>query len=177
MRLFIALPAGGAGKTLQSTQAAMQKKGVRGKYAPPENLHVTLAFLGETPDPAPVIAAMTRVPLPRTELRFDRMTLFGDVLVALIRPDGALEEYARALRRSLDEAGIRYDKKAFRPHVTLARKTAFPSPEFRLFPFERGLKNTRFAVRSAVLFASDTSGETSRYTALFTQKAETINDL
>ena len=171
MRLFIALPAGGAEKALQSTQAALQKMRVRGKFAPPENLHITLAFLGETPDPAPVIAAMKRVPLPQTGLRFDRMTLFGDVLVALIKPNEALQTYVRLLREALDEAGIRYDKKAFRPHVTLARKTALPSPEFRLFPFERGLKNTRITVRSAVLFSSDTSGETSVYTALFTQKA------
>ena len=169
MRLFIALPVGNAAKALIQTQAALQKKGVRGRFEPPEKLHLTLAFLGETPDPAPVIAAMKHVPVPKTVLSFDRLTLFGDVLVALIRPDGALEDYARALRQSLDEAGIRYDKKAFRPHVTLARGTVLPNAGFRFAEAQRGLQKAKLQTAVTILFCSDTSGETAKYTALYVQ--------
>ena len=171
MRLFIALPVTGAGKALQSTQTALQRSGVRGRFAPPENLHITLAFLGEADDPAAVTGVLGRVPVPQTTLRFDRLTLFGDVLVALVKPDEALETCVRQLRQALDEAGIRYDKKAFRPHVTLARKTALPGG-FRLAPMERGLREAGIRVTQLRLYKSDTSGETAKYTVLYTKEGK-----
>lgn len=172
MRLFIALPVpADVRRTLEAAQTALRRQGARGRFTPPENWHMTLVFLGNTEDPAPVIEAMRRVPVPRTALRFDRLTLFGDVLVALFKQDDALEQYVRSLRASLDDAGIRYDRKAFRPHITLCRKTALPCPDLRLYSFERQLRGVRLPVKEARLMASDLSGETSRYTAVDTQKA------
>lgn len=171
MRLFIALPTPpDARRALEEAQAALRKKGVRGRFTPPDNLHLTLCFLGSVEDPAPVIGAMKAVRVPRTALRFDRLTLFGDVLVALLRPNDALGQYATALRAALDEAEIKYDRQAFRPHITLCRKTALPSPDFRLYPLERPLRGLRLPVKEVKLMASDLSGETPKYTAVYTQK-------
>ncbi len=171
MRLFIALPvAADARRALEETQAALRQQGVRGRFPPPENHHLTLVFLGSVEDPAPAIEAMQRVPVPRTALRFDRLTLFGDVLVALMKKSDALERYVRALRAALDDAGIGYDRKAFRPHITLCRKPALPCPDFRLRPFERGLRGLRLPTAEARLTASDLSGETPRYTAIYKQR-------
>ncbi|MBQ7688415.1 MAG: RNA 2',3'-cyclic phosphodiesterase [Clostridia bacterium] len=171
MRLFIALPL--PAKTLASLESAqmlLRRQGVRGRFAPPDNLHLTLAFLGETPDPAPAIEATTRVPLPQTTLHFDRLTLFGDVLVLLLKKNDALEQYVRALRAALDEAGISYDRKAFRAHITLCRKTAFPTASFPLGDLARPLKNVLLPVREVRLMASDLSGGTPKYSVVFTQK-------
>lgn len=173
MRLFIALPVTeGVQKTLAQTQAALRGKGVRGRFTPPENWHVTLVFLGNVPDPAPVIAAMKSVRLPRETLRFDRLTLFGDVLAALCQQNGALAAYVKALRAALDAAGLPCDRKAFRPHITLCRKTAFPTADFRLFPFERHLRSARLPVTQARLLVSDLSGDRPQYTALYTESAK-----
>ena len=173
MRLFIALPVtADALRALEDAQTALRRNGVRGRFTPPENHHLTLAFLGNVEDPVPVIGAMERVPVPKTALRFDRLTLFGDVLVALLKQNDALEQYARALRAALDEAGIRYDRQTFRPHITLCRKTALPSPDFRLFPSERPLRGVRLPVKEAKLMASDLSGGTPEYSAVYTQKAQ-----
>ena len=170
MRLFIALPVtADVRRALEKTQTALQKAGVRGRFAPPENLHMTLVFLGNVADPAPVIGAMQRVRLPKTALEFDRLTLFGDVTVALFKPDDALDRYVRALRKALDDVGVGYDANAFRPHITLARKTALPEA-FRLQPFERRLRGVRLPVREAVLLSSDLSGEVPRYKAVYAMK-------
>ena len=171
MRLFIALPVTeNAWRALAETQEALRRKGARGRFTPPENRHMTLAFLGSVEDPAPVTEAMKRVPVPKAALTFDRLTLFGDVLVALYRKNDALEQYAQALRAALDEAGIHYDRKPFRPHITLCRKTALPYPDFRLYPFERPLRGARLPVKEARLMASDLSGETPRYTTVYIQR-------
>lgn len=173
MRLFIALPVTErVSQALTETQAALRKRGLRGRFAPEENLHMTVVFLGSVEDPAPVIEAMRRTRLPRTALRFDRLTLFGDVLTALYRPDDALTAYAAALRAALDGAGIRYDRQAFRPHITLCRKTVFPYPDFRLFSFERTLRDLRLPAEEARLFSSDLSGDRPRYTALYIERAK-----
>ena len=165
MRLFIALPVTeGANRTLQKTQEALQRMGVDGRFTPPENRHLTLAFLGDAEDPAPAMKALRSVKIPRTSLIFDRLTLFGDVLVAVFKKNDALERYAAALRAALDAAGVSYDRKAFRPHITLCRGTAIPRRDLlRLNVAERSLRGKRMPVTEARLYASDLSGKTPRY--------------
>ena len=170
MRLFIALPVTAElRQRLEEAQAALRRQGVRGRFTPPENLHMTLAFLGNAADPVPSTEALRSVGLPRAALAFDRLTLFGDVSAALFRNNDALDRYVAALRTALDEAGVFYDKNAFCPHVTLCRKTALPSPDFRLFSAERPLRGARFTVEEIRLYSSDLSGGTPRYDAVFTK--------
>ena len=46
---------------LEETQALLQRRGLRGRYAPRSNLHLTLAFLGETtPDRVPPLRSLVR---------------------------------------------------------------------------------------------------------------------
>ncbi len=168
MRLFIALPVPtDLRRALEDVGTSLRRQGVRGRFTPPENLHLTIVFLGNVSDPAPVIEAMRQEKLPRTALTFDRLTLFGETLVALYRQNDALEQYARQLRAKLDAAGISYDRQTFRPHITLCRKTAFPAPGFRLHAFERPLRAARLTVRETRLTASDLSGEKPKYTDIF----------
>ena len=50
MRLFFALPLSlPVREALSAAEAALRRQG-RGSFPPPENLHLTLAFLGETSD-------------------------------------------------------------------------------------------------------------------------------
>ena len=51
MRLFIAIRlSDDMRRALLAAQDALRKRGVRGNYTKPENLHLTLAFIGEYPD-------------------------------------------------------------------------------------------------------------------------------
>ena len=71
MRLFIALNFKPSGQTeLVKLIDTLQKEGVSGRAIPQENLHVTIAFLGECdPDQIPVIEEILQdIPLPALRL-------------------------------------------------------------------------------------------------------------
>ena len=62
MRLFIAINLSSAMKgSLIRMQDALYDRGVRGNYTSEENLHLTLAFIGEYPDAEPVLDALSSV--------------------------------------------------------------------------------------------------------------------
>ena len=119
MRLFVAIPFDDAMRAaLASLQDQMRAQGIKGNYTPVENLHLTLAFIGDYPDP-------DDVPLPDFtpfELKLSGYGSFGDLWWAGIEKSSPLEACVRRLRRQLAEAGIPFDRKAFSPHITLIRK-------------------------------------------------------
>ena len=121
MRLFIAIQLSPAMReALLTAQAEMRGQRVRGRYRPPENLHLTLAFIGEYPDPEAVLDALpTFAPF---EIALSGIGAFGDLWWAGLRASGPLDDYARRLRRALAEAGIPFDRKRFSPHITLVRQ-------------------------------------------------------
>ena len=126
MRLFIGLqPTEAFRQALTETQNRLWAAGVTGRGLESGNLHMTLAFIGEWPEPE-------GVPLPGVEEPFsitlDRVGLFpqAKVLWAGVRPCEALDRLARRTAELLDGAGIPFDRKPFAPHITLVRKPALP---------------------------------------------------
>ena len=125
MRLFIAIRLDdnmiGA---LTAVQDALRARRVGGNYTKRENLHLTLAFIGEYGDPARVLETMRGVPFSPFSLRLEGFGSCGDLYwCGLARQDG-LDACVRRLRRALAEAGIPFDRKRFSPHVTLLRKAS-----------------------------------------------------
>ncbi|MEH1126331.1 RNA 2',3'-cyclic phosphodiesterase [Micromonospora sp. CPCC 206061] len=102
--------------------------GVNTRLAPRNNWHVTLAFLGEVPDerlPA-VEQALARVSSPPFEIKVAGGGRFGrgrfTVLWAALGGDlPALTGLSRSVRRELSRARLPFDRKPFRPHLTIAR--------------------------------------------------------
>jgi len=104
-----------------------------GRPVAPENLHLTLAFLGDQPDAAleALHEELERLAVPPFSLRFTGLGTFGGLRPRLVFADVAADpglmtlqaEITRALRR----AGLVPPKERFHPHVTLARlKTGGP---------------------------------------------------
>ena len=123
MRLFIAIPIPPHLKTaLVRTQSALHTRGVQGNYTPEENLHLTLAFIGEYPDPEPVLETLASLQFHPFPLTLDGLGAFHQVWWAGIRENPELDAYVKRLRHALAEAGIPYDRKRFSPHITLVRK-------------------------------------------------------
>ena len=123
MRLFIALQLNSEmKKALIDLQDRMQRLGVRGNFTKPENLHLTLAFIGEYPDPEDVIDVLETIRVQPFQISLEGIGSFRNLWWAGLSGSDELKNLAKRLRRGLAEAGIRYDRKKFSPHITLVRK-------------------------------------------------------
>ena len=101
MRLFAAIQLSPAVReALLTAQADLRRQG-RGSFPPPENLHLTLAFLGETADlPGARAALNAAVCRPFTLAVGGTLGHFGDLWWAGVRGDPALEDLPCPCRRT-----------------------------------------------------------------------------
>ena len=126
MRLFIAIQLNEEMKTaLAGIRNEMRRQGVGGSYTSLENLHLTLAFIGEYPDPDRVLEAMETAGFSPFTLRLDGLGRFGDLWWAGLSDSGELSASVRRLRHALGAAGIPFDRKKFTPHITLVRRAVW----------------------------------------------------
>lgn len=128
MRLFLAIELNQPMKqALSSMQLAMKQNGVRGNYTKQENLHLTLAFIGEYPDPETVLTVLNTVPFSPFILELEGFGAFGSLYWVGLKQNDALSVYVSRLRRALAIHEIPYDHKKFRPHITLVRQATWDS--------------------------------------------------
>ena len=126
MRLFIAIQlSNGIRNSLSAVQMYLRDHGVRGNYTKLENLHLTLAFIGEYSDPDFVLEVIHSVPFTPFPLRIEGFGNFGDLYWCGIGGNDDLLSYVKRLRRALAESGVPFDRKKFSPHITLIRKAEY----------------------------------------------------
>ena len=127
MRLFIAILLEGAIRdSLLHLQEHWYQLGVRGHLVSSENLHLTLAFIGEYGNPDKVIDAISSVSFQPFTIQLNGAGNFHDAYWAGITPNESLLGCVRKIRRALAERDIPYDRKKFAPHITLVRKGELP---------------------------------------------------
>ena len=123
MRLFIAIQLSEEMKAAVTDKMhALKKAGVKGSYIPSGNLHVTLAFIGETKETPAVKEALGTVQFKPFRLAFSEMGSFGDLLWVGLKGNQGLSGLVKDVRGALDTAGVEYDRKKFVPHITIVRK-------------------------------------------------------
>ena len=126
MRLFIAIRlSDGIRDGLSAIQGELRDHGVRGNYTKTENLHLTLAFIGEYSDPDFVLEVIRSVPFAPFPMRIEGFGSFGDLYWCGIGENDNLLSYVKRLRRVLAGNGIPFDRKKFSPHITLIRKAEY----------------------------------------------------
>ena len=158
MRLFIAITLSEEMKaSATGAMHALKKAGVKGNYSPTANLHLTLAFIGEMENAAPVKEALQTVSYKPFRLSFSETGTFGDILWIGVKGNQGLNGLAKSIRKALDAFGIGYDKKAFSPHITLIRKMNGP---WKSVPAPRG----EMIVRKVSLMRSEVKGGRRVYT-------------
>ena len=126
MRLFLAIiPDNRIKDELCMVQKRLQIQGVKGNFTTRENMHLTLAFIGEYSDPGHVSDVLSGIDLEPVRLVIDGFGSFGDLFWIGIKEDKALLTNVKRIRRALAENGIPFDKKRFTPHMTIARKIRY----------------------------------------------------
>ena len=126
MRLFIAiLFSAELLDALLDVQSELKSFDVRGRYVPEENLHLTLAFVGEYGNPDAVMDALASVPFKPFPLRIEGLGNFSDLYWAGIEANPELAAFVKRLRHALADRDIPYDRKRFSPHITLVRRAEY----------------------------------------------------
>jgi 2'-5' RNA ligase len=133
LRLFVAceLPAE-MKAALASLQEALREKGApRLRWVRPEGIHLTLKFLGAVPQEKVTAICEALAPtvqgIPPLALSLAEVGTFGDrrgPRVVWVGMEGNLEPLARLQQRvekALEPLGFPPERRAFSPHLTLAR--------------------------------------------------------
>jgi len=133
IRAFVALPL--PAETCEGLER-VQSQAPLGRPVPVENMHLTLAFLGDIPPDGldDLAEAMADIdPPPRFDIRLDGLAFFGGqppgALAATVRPEPLLESLHGAVLRAARAAGLTVKRQRFRPHVTLLRLPRPLGPE------------------------------------------------
>ena len=124
--LFAALPVSEQVKEAAVHLQNALRLRTEGSYPVRENLHVTLAYLGEVPrgrmqEAASIVAS---VAAPECRLVFDRMLRWkgqGDMFVYAADAPQSLCAYRAALHAALLKHRFSVDESQFTPHITLVR--------------------------------------------------------
>jgi len=135
-RLFFALPINGQAKAaiiaiMKTLQSSVDNDGI--KWVPPENLHVTLRFLGQV-SPAQkqqLIEAVSLVikTIPPFSMTVGGLMLFpqkkaAKYLVLKVGDHPVLTQLAEKLDKIATKVGCQKEHFRFRPHISIARLKA-----------------------------------------------------
>src|SRR5438270_6780393 len=135
-----------------------------------EQLHLTLRFVGEVERPIAndLAASLARIRAEPFELRIAGVGRFeqrsGGALWASVDPKAPVAALAAKVERVCQENGLEPERRAFHPHITLARWKGRRSRAVHDF-FERngGLSSDPFEVAELTLFESHLSRHGAHY--------------
>ncbi len=132
-RLFIALWPEEAVRQEFSEAGASLHKRLAGRLTRPETIHLTLVFVGELareriPE---LLGELGAVKSPVFNVTFDQAGCWRHNRIAYLapsQPPQALFDLVTRLEQTLDKLAITYDRRPYKPHVTLIRKAQCENP-------------------------------------------------
>lgn len=175
MRLFFALPLPlEAQEAIRALQQQIQEIG-SGRFPPPENLHLTLAFLGEIPASSlPVLEQiLEELSFSPFSLKFCHLDRFsqpsGDLWWVGPQESQALRTLHQRLNQALEQEGFPRERRPFRPHITLGRNIRLNNPGTQ--PAWQGSPLV-LPVEKLCLFASVLGQSGPRYSCLYQKEGD-----
>lgn len=171
MRIFTAIEFDGEVITkISELQKEIRSDGVSGNFTNPENLHLTLKFLGEV-EPSGINrlksalenAAEKSLPF---EIAADNCGFFtsrGEKTVWLGMSGDGLSQLAENVDSRFAQIGFERENRKFTPHVTLVRRADFDSA----FISRLDVRDIKFRVDFATLFESRRDAGKLLYKPLF----------
>ncbi|WP_309088527.1 RNA 2',3'-cyclic phosphodiesterase [Phenylobacterium sp.] len=141
------------------------------RWRPPESLHVTLRFFGEVREDVArdLDAELAGVDVPPFEMVLEGAGSFGDgrdlhAIWAGVAENPELRRLADACETAARRAGLKPEKRRYKPHVTLAYlKQADPAEVAGWIQGHNLLKSPPIAVDSFGLYSSTLGGEGAHY--------------
>lgn len=129
MRLFIAVHFSKEIKSaLLAVIDALRTQAVSGNFTRPENLHLTLAFIGESENISAIRSVIDRCAVPAFELAISGTGTFGNLFWVGIEINAKLKALAENIQNELRKSGFQIEERVFKPHITLARQLVTQSP-------------------------------------------------
>ena len=126
MRLFIAIELIDRVKDeLCMIQKRIKLQGMKGNFTVRENMHLTLAFIGEYSDPEQVSDVLNDVVFEPMKIALDGFGCFKELYWIGIKEDKGLIENVKRIRKALSDNDIPFDRKKFVPHITLVRNMEY----------------------------------------------------
>ncbi len=162
MRLFIAIHFSPEVKRLLlRTIESLRAQAERGNFTREENLHLTLAFLGETDNVAAARAAIAAAAAPSFPMTVGGSGRFGDLWWVGIEENPALSALASGLQDELRARGFSIERRPFKPHITVARQVVSRAPVRLEVP-----RATMTATRVSLMRSDRVEGKL-RYTEIY----------
>ncbi len=138
-----------------------------------EQLHLTLRFVGEVERPVAedLAAALAHVRAQRFNARIRGVGRFEQrstgTLWAGVEPKPPLASLAAKIERACQQIGLEPERRAFHPHITLARWKGRRAREVQHFlEHQAGLTSEPFEVKDFILFESRLSRHGAHYEAV-----------
>jgi len=145
--------------------------GVKGSFTRRENLHLTVVFIGETSRIEAVRQAMDSLCIKPFVLEIGGLGSFrrpgGEILWLGIKHNPNLLAVHNQLCLELNAAGVAVEKRAYKPHLTLAREVILPK-DFEQGAFAKTIPPLRLPVTKISLMKSARIAGKLTYTGIYT---------
>jgi len=171
MRLFIAINFNSDTRVqLLAMRDELRSRSERGNFSLPENLHLTLAFLGEctAKQVSDANVVMDLVNFDPFDIHIERVGQFkrstGDIWWVGVRGNKPLLNLQRGLTSKLIAAGYTLDRREYTPHITLGRGIVTDTSPWQIKPFGE-------TVTAIELMKSDRIAGKLTYTAIHRREA------
>lgn len=157
-----------------------QMGGVQGaRWQSDGQLHLTLRYIGEVDRRMAegVALALGQVHFPAIEAAIDGVGQFDsrgrpNAIWAGVRPHDALAQLHRKLDQAMVRLGLAPERRAYLPHITLARLNGPANIADRYLADHAGLASPPFTFTHFTLFESTLGGEGANYEAIARYKLD-----
>ena len=169
IRLFVSINFNDEIKAeLAGAIAQLRQISSSGNFSLIDNLHLTLAFIGETERISDVKRIIDSVSFPRFDITLGAPGVFrrdgGDIRWVGIEKNPSLSALANEISQKLISEGFDIDTRDFKPHITIARQVVCPRQSaIKVDPI-------RMTADRISLMRSDRIGSVLKYTEIYSKK-------
>lgn len=165
MRIFIGIKLDDCLEEIIKIQEGLKLLDPEANYTKKDNIHMTLAFLGELleRDVLKLKNILDRIDYFSFEIETLKVKRMRDMLILEVKPETALLDLQSILEENLRRAGFYLENRKFYPHITLSRKTKINVDK---------VYKLKSAVREMIIFSSERSENGLTYRPLHIKKLD-----